>query len=195
MLVSPADLGSAQVCLPQRQPLLGSALGCSDGLCVCACPVIPWPVLEMGAVCGIAFAPSLAWGSKTRGAGQGAREISSHDAGVGEESLTSTSLITSHSPLLAKEPPKSMQGNGRHVSPYKLPMRAFERVDTPTHLCLARTQLPLPPLSGGLWGSSARGWYPPWPWWRPLARYGPCTLPDVREPDGLPRPSQLSSQP
>lgn len=37
--------------------------------CVCACPVIPWPVLEMGAACGITFTPSLVQGSKMSGTG------------------------------------------------------------------------------------------------------------------------------
>lgn len=169
---------------------------CSDGLYVCACPVIPRPVLEMGAACGSVFAPSLAQESNTRGTGQKSEEISSHASGVGEESSTSMCLITSHFPLLLpKKSPKTMQKSGRHVSPCKLPMTAFEREETPTHLCLARTQPLLPPLFGERWGSSARGWHSPWPCWRPLAHHGPCPLPDVREPDRLPWPSQLSSQP
>lgn len=53
--------------LPERRYLLQiwdllkcvcpDASPCSNGLCVCACPVIPWSVLEVGAACGIVFTP------------------------------------------------------------------------------------------------------------------------------------------
>lgn len=42
-----------------------------------------------------------------------------------------------------------------------LTLTALVREGTPTHLCLARTQPFLPPLSGGLWGSSAGAGIPP----------------------------------
>lgn len=68
-----------------------------------ACPVIPWPVSETGA-----FTPSLAWGSKTRGAGWGSGEILSHVSRVGEESLTPMCVSFCHIPPSSpKKAPKS----------------------------------------------------------------------------------------
>lgn len=75
---------------------------------MCACPAIPWPVSEMGAACGIAFTPSLAWGSKTRGVGRGSGEILSHVSGVGEESLTPGCLISPYFPFLPQKPCKEV---------------------------------------------------------------------------------------
>lgn len=64
--------------------------------CVCACSVIPRPVSEMRAACGVAFTPSLAQGSKMSGTGQRSGEISSHASGVGEESLTHLLCVSLH---------------------------------------------------------------------------------------------------
>lgn len=65
-------------------------------------------------------------------------------------------LITSHFPLFPQNPQKLCKEIG-DVSPCKFPMTAFEREETPTHLCFARTQSLLPSPFWGAVGLLSHG--------------------------------------
>lgn len=93
-------------------------------------------------------------------------------------------------------PKKNPKSHARKWEPCMFPATALGREETPTRLCLTGTQPPsgFPPL-WGLWGTLSWGLASPLPQQRPPACCGARTLPDVREPDGPPWPSQLSSQP
>lgn len=92
---------------PDARLCLGPLLA-AQRVCVNACPAIPWPILETGVTCGIAFNPSLAWGSRTREAGQGSKEILSHVSGVGEDNSTPMCLILPYSTLLLQKSPQQL---------------------------------------------------------------------------------------
>jgi len=102
---------------PDASPCLALLLA-ARRICTHTCPVTPWPVSEMRAACGIAFTPSLAWGSQTRGAGRGSEEILSRVSGVSEESLTPVRFVSLYCFFLPqKSPPKPCKDVGDVTCP------------------------------------------------------------------------------
>lgn len=150
--VSPADLGSAEVCPPRRQPAHGSALGCSEGLCLCL-PCDPLTCFGDRSCLWDCFHPQFGMGSQLG--------ISSHDSGWARKARLPCVSFHHVPPSVS---PKAMHGSGSCVWPCMLPVAALGREETLTQLCLADC-------------------------------HGLRTPTDVREPDGLPQPSQLSSRP
>lgn len=138
------------------------------------------PVSEMGDTCGVAFTPSLAWGSKTRGDGWGNKEISSHVSGWERKAPL---LYSSFCRIPPSSPTKAPKGSGSRFSPCTLPMTSLGR-ERPQPGSARQDAAPSSPSTLGGCGYLEPGAGVPPAMAEPHCRLRPRTTPDVWEPDG-----------